>query len=210
MTNESNHSHDEIFASDPDDQRQQPAPSPSSEAVNAHTQRLEEIADSQANLDAKLAELEAGLVAANDRFIRAQAELENFRKRVYREMEEERKYASLPLLQSLLPVMDNLDRVIEAAEKNHDVQGLLEGVRLVVQQFQSVLQQHHCTLIEAKGKLFDPHLHEAIAQLPSQDVPAGSVIDVTLPGYVLHDRVVRASQVLVSAGADTTEESSSE
>ncbi len=208
MTSEPNHSHDEIFASDPDDQRQEPSQTTESDPADAA--QMDQFADSQADVDAKLAELEADLAATNDRVVRAQAELENFRKRVYREMEEERKYASLPLLRSLLPVMDNLDRAMESAEKNHDVQGLLEGVRLVAKQFQSVLQQHHCTMIEAKGTLFDPHLHEAIAQLPSQDVPAGTVIDATLPGYVLHDRVVRASQVLVSAGAEATAERTGE
>jgi molecular chaperone GrpE len=195
MNSESSHSHDE---------------QPTFESDSADAAPTDQLANSQAEVDSKLAELEVDLAAANERVVRAQAELENFRKRVYREMEEERKYASLPLLQGLLPVIDNLDRAMESAEKNHDVQGLLEGVRLVAQQFRSVLQQHHCTMIEAKGKLFDPHLHEAIAQLPSQDVPAGSVIDTTLPGYVLHDRVVRASQVLVSAGAEATAEPSGE
>lgn len=208
MTSEPTHSHDEIFAADPEHQRQEPAQDSTSDATDAEPKSP--LDDATAALDAKLAELESELAVANDRCVRAHAELENFRKRVYREMEEERKYANLPLLRSLLPVMDNLDRAIESADKTQDVQGLLEGVRLVAQQFQSVLQQHHCTMIDAKGKLFDPHLHEAIAQLPNQDVPAGSVIDVHLPGYVLHDRVVRAAQVLVSAGTEATAESSGE
>jgi molecular chaperone GrpE len=208
MTSEPNHSHDELFAADPDNQRRGQDQTTEPEAAEAA--QMDQLADSRADVDSKLAELEVDLAAANDRVVRAQAELENFRKRVYREMEEERKYASLPLLRGLLPVMDNLDRAIESTEKNHDFQGMREGVRLVAQQFRSVLQQHHCTMIEAKGKLFDPHLHEAIAQLPSQDVPAGTVIDATLPGYVLHDRVVRASQVLVSSGAQAIAESSGE
>jgi hypothetical protein len=66
--------------------------------------------------------------------------------------------------------MDNLQRAMDSAEQNPDNQGLLEGVQLVAQQLEAVFQQHHCTRIDAKGKLFDPHLHEAIAQLPSQDV----------------------------------------
>jgi molecular chaperone GrpE len=152
------------------------------------------------DVDSQLVQLEVELAAANDRAVRAHAELENFRKRVYREMEEERKYACLSLFRGLLPVMDNLQRAIASAQQSPDVNSLFEGVQLVAQQLEAVLQQHHCTRIDAKGKLFDPHLHEAIAQLPSQDFSAGIVIDVTLPGYVLHDRVVRASQVLVSAG----------
>ena len=166
-------------------------------AVDSDTGSFEDV-------NSQLVLLETELAAANDRAIRAHAELENFRKRVYREMEEERKYACLPLLRGLLPVMDNLQRAIESAEQNPDSQGLLEGVQLVAQQLDAVLQQHHCTRIDAQGKLFDPHLHEAIAQLPSQDFPQGLVIDTTLPGYILHDRVVRASQVFVSAGPPPT------
>ena len=144
--------------------------------------------------------LQADLAAANDRALRAQAELDNFRKRSFRQMEEERKYASVLLLRDLLSVMDNLDRAIEAAEQNENSSSLLEGVKMVGQQLTGVLEQHHCRPISAKGEIFDPHLHEAIAQHPSADHPAGSVIDVTQIGYQLHDRVVRPSQVLVSAG----------
>jgi molecular chaperone GrpE len=188
-------------------QNEMPASQPSDEAVEQLMAQdagssEQETANSPAaaDLDEELARLAEELEAANERTIRAHAELENFRKRVYREMEDERKYAGLPLLRSLLPVLDNLQRAILAAEQTPDVQGLLEGVKLVSQQLDNVLQQHHCKRIDAKGKLFDPHLHEAIAQFPSQEVPRGAVIDVTQAGYLLHDRVVRASQVLVSAG----------
>jgi len=150
--------------------------------------------------DQLLAQIEADLAAANDRALRAQAELENFRKRAFRQMEDERKYASLPVLRDLLPVLDNLQRAIGSAEQSSNGQALLEGVKLVSHQLTNVLQQHHCTEMDAKGKLFDPHQHEAIAQLPSNEHPPGTVIDVTQTGYMLHDRVVRAAQVLVSAG----------
>jgi len=148
----------------------------------------------------KVERLQAELAAANDRTLRAQAELDNFRKRSFRQMEEERKFACVLLLRDLLSVTDNLDRAIEAAEQNENSSSLLEGVKMVGQQLTGVLEQHHCRPINAKGELFDPHLHEAIAQQPSAEHPAGSVIEVTQVGYQLHDRVVRPSQVLVSAG----------
>ncbi|MBC8871142.1 MAG: nucleotide exchange factor GrpE [Planctomycetes bacterium] len=144
--------------------------------------------------------LQADLAAANDRALRAQAELDNFRKRSFRQMDEERKYACVLLLRDLLSVTDNLDRAIEAAEQNENSSSLLEGVKMVGQQLTGVLEQHHCRPINAKGEVFDPHLHEAIAQQPSAEHPAGSVIEVTQVGYQLHDRVVRPSQVLVSSG----------
>lgn len=196
MTNDPPRSQDEPLASDHSDESVEQLMAEDVKSLD----KTPEDSSAAAAPDDEIARLAAELAAANERTVRAHAELENFRKRVYREMEDERKYASLSLLRSLLPVMDNLQRAIRSAEAAPDGQGLLEGVQLVSQQLDSVLQQHHCTPIDAKGKLFDPHLHEAIAQLPSDEFPRGTVIDVTQAGYLLHDRVVRASQVLVSAG----------
>jgi molecular chaperone GrpE len=142
--------------------------------------------------------LRAELEEAKDRALRSQAELENYRKRVAREMQEERRYANLPLIRDLLPVLDNMDRATKAAEKTHDAAGLLEGVKLVARQLEGVLEQHHCVRIEAHNESFDPHLHEAVSQQPSDEHPANTVVQVTQTGFRLHDRVVRPSQVIVS------------
>ncbi|MHB0959053.1 MAG: nucleotide exchange factor GrpE [Pirellulaceae bacterium] len=131
--------------------------------------------------------------------VRLQAELENFRKRIMRSMDEERRYASLPLLRDLLPVVDNLQRAITAAEQHENASGLLAGVKMVADQLASILQRHHCEPIVAEGAPFDPHLHEAIAQHPSSDHAPGHVSLVTQVGYQLHDRVVRPAQVIVTA-----------
>ena len=145
-------------------------------------------------------ELQQELAAARDRELRAHAELENFRKRLYRQMEEDSRYAAVPLASDLLSVVDNLERAIQAADKSGSSQGLLEGVRLVVQQLQRILAQHHCERISAKGQLFDPSLHQAIGHLPSDVHPVGTVTEEAQVGYRLHDRVIRPSLVLVSAG----------
>lgn len=142
--------------------------------------------------------LQAELQEAKDRALRMQAELENYRKRAAREIQEERRYASLPLMRDLLPVLDNMDRAIEAAENTHDAASLLEGVKMVAQELQNVLERHHCTRIEALNELFDPHLHEAVSQQPSDQHPEGTVLRVAQNGFRLHDRVVRPSQVVVS------------
>lgn len=133
--------------------------------------------------------------------MRCAAELDNYRKRVAREMSDERRYANIGLLRDLLPVLDNIHRAIEAAEKSSDTGSLLQGVRLVGQQLETLLERYHCERIEALGKPFDPSFHQAIAQQPSAEAPANTVMYEALPGYRLHDRVVRASQVVVSAGA---------
>lgn len=154
----------------------------------------------------ELQRLASELKAANDRALRTQADLDNFRKRSRREMDDQRRYADLPLLRDLLPVVDNLDRAVQAAEQNHDAASLLEGVKMVVTQFSSVLTQHHCQPIEADGAAFDPNLHEAISQSASGDHPAGNIVHVAQAGYQLHDRVVRPSQVIVSLGVQDSDE----
>lgn len=141
------------------------------------------------------------LAAERDRNLRLRAELENVRGRASRELIEQRQYASLPLARDLLPVLDNVDRAIASAEKNHDAGALLEGFKLVRQQLVSVLAQHECREIPAAGAEFDPQFHAAILHQPSADVPANHVTMVTQAGYELHGRVVRPAQVIVSSGA---------
>jgi molecular chaperone GrpE len=148
--------------------------------------------------ETEMARLRADLEDASDRALRAQAELDNYRKRARRELEDERRYAALPLLRDLLPVLDNIYRAIEAAEKSPHADGLLGGVKLVAQNLESVLAKHDCKRIDALGKPFDPAFHEAISQQPSAEHPPNTVVLVAQEGYVLHDRVVRAAQVIVS------------
>ncbi|HUY93439.1 MAG TPA: nucleotide exchange factor GrpE [Pirellulales bacterium] len=140
---------------------------------------------------------------ARDRLLRAQAELDNYRKRARRELEEERRYATLPLLGDLLPVLDNVGRAIQAAEKNSEAGSLVEGVKMVAQQLEGVLGRYHCTRIDALHKQFDPHLHQAIMQQENAEHPPGTVLLVAQDGYQVHDRVLRPSQVIVSTAPTT-------
>ena len=95
-------------------------------------------------------------------------------------------------------MLDNINRAIEAAGKSSNAESLLQGFQLVGQQLEALLKQYHCERIEALGKPFDPSFHQAVAQQPSAQVPANTILHETLSGYRLHDRVVRASQVVVS------------
>lgn len=149
--------------------------------------------------DGQVAALRAQLEEATDRSLRCQAELENYRKRITRQMEEERRYASMGLIHDLLPVWDNTIRAIEAAEKTKDIESLVAGFKMVADQLEKALQRHHCTRIPALHEPFDPHVHQAISHLPS-DQPADTVAVVVQDGFQLHDRVVRPSQVVVSSG----------
>jgi molecular chaperone GrpE len=140
------------------------------------------------------------LTIAGERLLRLQAEMQNLRNRTSREIADERKYAAMPLMRDLLPVVDNIDRAIEAAEKAGEAENLLAGFRLVKQQLHTILSRNDCVPIEAENAPFDPNFHQAILQQPSNDVPVGNVMMVTQPGYKLHDRVVRPAQVIVSSG----------
>ncbi|MHB8973921.1 MAG: nucleotide exchange factor GrpE [Pirellulaceae bacterium] len=152
-----------------------------------------------------LARLQTELDETRRKNARLQAELENFRKRMMRTMDEERRYAALPLLRDLLPVIDNLQRALSAAEQHETASGLLEGVKMVADQLTAILQRHHCEPIPAAGAAFDPHLHEAIAQHPSTEHQPGHVSFVAQVGYQLHDRVIRPAQVIVAAPRETAE-----
>jgi len=143
------------------------------------------------------------LLEAEKRVLFAQADLENFRKRMRREREDELKYANVPLISDLLPVLDNLQRAIESAEKGDPQSGgILDGVRLVEKQLRETMKKRGCEEIDAAGTPFDPNLHEAILQQPNADVEPGTVLQVTQVGYQMYDRVIRPSQVIVSKAPD--------
>lgn len=146
----------------------------------------------------ELNRLRDDLVEATNRALRAQADLENYRKRAQREMDEERKFANLPLLRDLLPVLDNIGRALGASEKTQDLQSLLTGFRMVNKQLEDVLARHGCVRIDALNQAFDPHLHEAISQQPSDEHPPHTVVAIGQEGYRLHERVIRPSHVVVS------------
>ncbi len=141
------------------------------------------------------------VLEAEREVLRLRAELENFRKRMQRDADQQLKYANLPLIRDLLDVVDNLNRAREAAQDDQaSNQALLDGVNMVSQQLASVLDKFGCQPVEAVGVEFDPNYHEAIAQMPSDEYAAGIVSQEVAVGYVLHDRVVRPSSVVVSSG----------
>lgn len=176
----------------------QAAPAPAAQPAPDSEGRAE-----LAALRQQIEQLEAELAQARDRALRFQAELDNYRKRAARELENERRYAALPLLRDLLPVWDNVQRAIAAGRKAASADGLVEGFEMVAQQLEDVLQRHHCRPIAALHAPFDPNLHEAILQQPSSEHPPHTVIEVTQQGFQLHDRVVRPSRVVVSVPSES-------
>ncbi len=148
----------------------------------------------------ELQPLEQQVREANDRVLRAQAELENYRKRSRREFDEAQRYREIDLLRDLLPVLDNVLRAIDAADKTADVETLRSGFRMTAQQIEKVLGSHGCQTIETDGAAFDPTVHDAILQQVVPGVAAGTIVGTASRGYRLHDRVVRPAQVIVAKG----------
>ncbi|MCR9118996.1 MAG: nucleotide exchange factor GrpE, partial [bacterium] len=133
--------------------------------------------------------------------LRALAELDNLRKRVARDLEESRKFATLPLVRDLLPAIDDLQRALASSSQADDPGPVAAGVELVLKELMSVLANHHCRTIPTVGEVFDPNVHEALGQQPSEEYEAGSVMMELRSGFEIHGRVVRPAQVFVSTGA---------
>jgi molecular chaperone GrpE len=145
-------------------------------------------------------QLQDQLKDAEKRVLMAQADLENFRRRVRRESQEQIKYAPGGLMTDLLESVDNLQRAVEAYEADPNGDGLRDGVQLVTSQIIESLSKHDCKPIEAEGQPFDPNLHQALQMQPSKEHPANTVIQDLRTGFQLFDRVLRPSQVFVSTG----------
>lgn len=135
---------------------------------------------------------------AQERTIRAAADLENYRKRAQKEKEEVQRFGSEKLLKDLLPVMDNLDRALDAASKSPDIDSFQKGVAMTRKSFEDALGRHGVKSFSAKGQPFDPRMHEAIQQVESAEVPAGHVLYEVVRGFFLNDRLVRPAMVVVA------------
>ena len=135
-----------------------------------------------------------------DHFLRLQAEFENFRRRSLKEKQESLRFGHQNLVKDLLSAVDNLERAMEHGAQNAgaEVRGVLDGIALVHREILSAFEKHGVSQLDAAGQIFDPAVHEAIGQIPNPDVPANTVVQVLQKGYVIHDRMVRPSRVLVS------------
>lgn len=131
---------------------------------------------------------------------RNQAELENFRKRMAREKMEAIQYSNLGLLEELLPIIDNFEMGLMAAKESSAESVIYQGMNMVHKQMQNFLTDHGVERIDATNKKFDPNFHEALEQQHSDDVPEGDVISSIRHGYKCKNRLLRASNVIVSKG----------
>ena len=133
-----------------------------------------------------------------DQYARTLADFDNYRKRVARDREELAQFAAKDILKDLLPTVDNLALALEKAENKDDP--FVQGVKLAYDGFLKALADHGATPIDSVGEPFDANYHEALAQLPSPDVEEGIVMNEVKRGWLLHGKLLRAAQVVVSSG----------
>lgn len=170
--------------------------------ADALAQAAEAIADADSGLKSGGADSVSKLQAERDQFFenwkRTMAELDNYRRRVAREIEQAAKFSVQPLVHDILPALDNLQRTIQAAEQSGNIDNLLTGLRMVTKQFDEIFAKHHAVPINAVGQPFDPNLHSALTQVPTAEHPPMTVLQEIERGYRMHDRVVRPARVIVS------------
>jgi molecular chaperone GrpE len=153
----------------------------------------------------RLAEAEREIAKVKDDFLRALAETENVRRRAARDKADASKYAIASFARDILPVADNLRRAAdtvdaEARKQNPALEALVAGVEMTEKELLGVLARYGITPIEAEGQRFDPHVHEAMYEVPDESVPHGTVVQVLERGFMIHDRPLRPSRVGVSRG----------
>ena len=157
---------------------------------------VEPVVEGEVELGARLAEAEARRDEYLDHLQRLKAEFDNYRKRALRDQEALVARAHERLVKELLPVLDDLERALDAAEV-HDEASVVEGVRLVQRALQASLEREGLAEIETEGA-FDPHVHEALLSQPGEGAEPGSVLQVVQKGYRLGDRVLRPARVVVA------------
>lgn len=139
------------------------------------------------------------VVSNLERFMRAQAEFENTKKRLERQNQDFVKFANEGIIIELLNILDDLERTIEVAQGKHqDLTAFLKGVEMILAHLYDMLKEHGVKPIESQGKIFDPHYHEALMQVEDASLPEHTIVEELQKGYLMHERVLRTAKVKVS------------
>ncbi len=146
----------------------------------------------------KVAELEAKLKEAENRMYRLQADFENSRRRARLDLEASEKYRAQSLITNLLPAIDNFERALQMEADSEQAKAILQGMEMVYRSLLEALKNEGAEQIEAVGKEFDPHVHQAVMQVEVEGFDSNHVVEEFQKGYILKDRVIRPSMVKVN------------
>ena len=158
-----------------------------------------EVSEREPTVEERAADAESKYKEMQDRYLRLNAEFDNYKKRMMRENSDRLKYFNMELIKELLPSVDNLERAIShAGDENSDLENMIEGLQMVYKGMQEAFGKFGVSEIESIGKEFDPNCHQAVGMIESQEVPENHVAEECLKGYYLHDRIIRPTMVRVS------------
>ncbi len=160
-----------------------------------------EIEELKAQLELSMAsgrEMMGKVKDAHEKMLRAAADLENYKKRALKEKDEVQKYGIERVLKDVIPVIDNIDRALEHARGPQDYESLRKGLDMIRRLFEDTLGKHGVKSFTAKGKPFDPNVHEAMTQAETDEMPPNHVAADVLRGFTLNERLVRPALVIVS------------
>jgi molecular chaperone GrpE len=170
------------------------------EALNTEQQANENEQTTPDDPEKKIADLEAQVEHEKKEYLFLMADFENFRKRTLKEKADLIKNGAESAMRDLLPVVDDLERAIDAINKGGDLDSLKEGVDLIYNKFVKYLESQHVKAIDSTGKDFDTDVHEAVTMFPAPDPSMkGKVIDTTIKGYMINDKVLRHAKVVVGS-----------
>ena len=161
--------------------------------------------DTEEDLQALLEAKEKEAAENYDRFLRTQAEFENYKKRIEREKADTIKFCNENIIREFLPVIDGLEMALEHAHNSNDSKSLIEGVEMVLNQFLKGLEKFGVTCFSSIGQSFDPNCHEAMMRIESDEHSANSIISEFQKGYFLNDRLIRPAKVGVAAPSDKSQ-----
>jgi molecular chaperone GrpE len=170
---------------------------PFEEPMEFDVESAEQAEDSKNN-DSALARAEEDLAKHREAMLRMQAEMDNLRKRLMRDLERSRKLALETIMKDLLQVWDSLERGLGVTGESPTIESLVEGQELTLKMLEKVMQGHNLEVIDPLGQPFNPEFHEAVTVLPSADVEENTVIEVLQKGFRLHERLIRPAMVVVS------------
>jgi molecular chaperone GrpE len=168
---------------------------------NVEQPETEQVNEGENNdLEKQLADLQQQLEQEKKEYLFLMADFENFRKRTLKEKADLIKNGAEGAMRDLLPVVDDLERALDAINKGGDLESLKEGVDLIYNKFVKYLESQHVTAIDSTGKDFDTDVHEAVTMFPAPDPSMkGKVIDTTIKGYMINDKVLRHAKVVVGS-----------
>ncbi|SER70876.1 nucleotide exchange factor GrpE [Salipaludibacillus aurantiacus] len=171
----------------------------SEEELKQEEQHQEEVDSAEESQDSEVKQLELKLEEATNRMLRIQADYDNFRRRTKQEKESAAKYKSQSLAEKLLPALDNFERGMAITPQEEETKSLLKGMDMVYRQIKNALEEEGISEIDAVGQPFDPHYHQAVMQVETDDYGSNIVVEEMQKGYQLKDRVIRPAMVKVNA-----------